>query len=285
MYICFLCVGGTFWLLTALAISISLVMLIKPIRKWLWLNGNRLLNNSRSAVVDESETDSSWEFPRDRLTILKTIGKGYFGLVYKATARGPLGKRAQRSVVVEKLIKIIEKASKLLRIQAETNVAVKTLKKKKKNQTQLRITCFLREIEIMKVIDKHDNIVNFLGCCTQDGPIYAIIEYAHLGDLRTYLVSRRNRIFTETLISFAYQVACGMEHLANSYYLHRDVAARNVLVFLRNGEITVKITDFGLARDMRGRIYCVELEPEEIPHRWRAPETLPHNVHVMKSDV
>lgn len=280
MYIFLLCVGGTsFWLLTSLAISISLVISIKPIRKWLWFHGNLLLNNSRAAAT---VVDPIWEFPRDRLTIIKTVGVGSFGLVYKAKARGPLGQQAQRrNGAVRTLIEIIWKAWALLGKQAETNVAVKTLRE---NQSWPRIRCFLREIEIMKAIGEHENIVNLLGCCTQNGPIYAIIEYTHLSDLHTYVVRRKNRLSVRTLTSFASQVACGMEHLANSNCIHRDLAARNVLVFLRNGIITVKIADFGLARNLGGSRYY-PLEREKIPYWWRAPETLPYNVHEMNSDV
>lgn len=259
-------------LIAAVAFSISLVI----IRKWLWLRGNLLLNDARAAAVPR------WEFPRDRLTIIKTIGVGNFGLVYKAKARGSLGQQAQRNGAGNILIGLIWKACALLGKQAETDVAVKTLKI---NPTELRIRSFLREIAIMQGIGEHENIVNFLGCCTRNGPIYAVIEYTHLSDLRTYLSKRRNSFSTKTLTSFASQVACGMEHLANSNFIHRDLAARNVLVFLRNDIFTLKIADFGLARNLLGFQYFYPLEVEEIPYLWRAPETLPQNRHEMNSDV
>lgn len=341
----FLCVGGTFWLLTVLVISISLVILI--IRKWFNLRFNNSRNKSSkrntAVVVDESEMDSkkqvfivkssdngfdetgvislpdiwienlhpfkieyysraieckfpldlSWEFPRDGLTITKTIGEGHFGHIFKAKARGVLGKKGVETPnenqtgsrityfwrIIDVIMKIIWKACRALRKQEQTTVVVKTLNEK---QTGSRITCFLREIEIMKIIGNHENIVNLLGCCTQDGPLYAIIEYAHLGDLHTYLVKRKDDVSTKSMISFASQVAKGMEHLANMECIHRDLAARNVLVFRSN---TVKIADFGLARDLRGSKYCHPLESEPIPFRWRAPETLLNNIHESNSDV
>ena len=43
------------------------------------------------------------------------------------------------------------------------------------------------EMELMKAIGRHDNIINLLGCCTQDGPLYVIVELASRGNLRDYL--------------------------------------------------------------------------------------------------
>lgn len=47
------------------------------------------------------------------------------------------------------------------------------------------------EMEMMKMIGKHVNIINLLGCCTQDGPLYVIVEYAPNGNLREFLRNHR----------------------------------------------------------------------------------------------
>lgn len=85
------------------------------------------------------------------------------------------------------------------------------------------------EMEMLKVIGKHMNIINLLGCCTQNGPLYVLVEYAQYGNLRDFLRKNRpldtskrsasekkvNGIFSQNdLTFFAFQVCTGMEYLA-----------------------------------------------------------------------
>ena len=39
------------------------------------------------------------------------------------------------------------------------------------------------ETEIIKMIGKHRNILNVLGCCTQGGALFVIVEYVPHGNL------------------------------------------------------------------------------------------------------
>ena len=41
------------------------------------------------------------------------------------------------------------------------------------------------------MIGTHVNILNLLGCCTQDGPLYVIVEFAPYGNLRDFLRQHR----------------------------------------------------------------------------------------------
>jgi len=67
-------------------------------------------------------------------------------------------------------------------------VAVKTLKE---NATASELSNFMRELQVMKSVEKHENIVSLLGCCVRQGPVYMIVEFAKHGNLRNYLRARR----------------------------------------------------------------------------------------------
>ncbi|KAI9542266.1 Fibroblast growth factor receptor 4 [Dissostichus eleginoides] len=158
--------------------------------------------------------DPVWEFPRENLTLGKPLGEGCFGQVVRADAYG------------------INKDSP----DPASTVAVKMLKD---DATDKDLADLISEMELMKVMDKHKNIINLLGVCTQDGPLYVLVEYASKGSLREYLRARRppgmdytfdvtkvpeEQLTFKDLLSCAYQVARGMEYLASKRRCHKSVS-------------------------------------------------------------
>ena len=81
-----------------------------------------------------------------------------------------------------------------------------------------------------------------------------------------------SNVLNPTDMSFiAIQIAAGMEYLAGHHYVHRDLAARNCLV----GEnLTVKISDFGLSRDIYAADYYRVQSKSLLPVRWMPPESI-----------
>ncbi|XP_054437836.1 fibroblast growth factor receptor 3 isoform X4 [Pteronotus mesoamericanus] len=236
----------------------------------------RLSSGEGPALANVSElelpADPKWELPRARLTLGKPLGEGCFGQVVMAEAIGIDKDRAAKPVTV----------------------AVKMLKD---DATDKDLSDLVSEMEMMKMIGKHKNIINLLGACTQGGPLYVLVEYAAKGNLREYLRARRppgtdysfdtcklpeEQLTFKDLVSCAYQVARGMEYLASQKCIHRDLAARNVLVTEDN---VMKIADFGLARDVHNLDYYKKTTNGRLPVKWMAPEALFDRVYTHQSDV
>ncbi|KAM8738712.1 fibroblast growth factor receptor 2 isoform X1 [Acanthopagrus latus] len=236
------------------------------------------ITTRRSSAHDEPipeydlPEDPRWEFTRDRLTLGKPLGEGCFGQVVMAEALGIDKDKPKEAVTV----------------------AVKMLKD---DATEKDLSDLVSEMEMMKMIGKHKNIINLLGACTQDGPLYVIVEYASKGNLREYLRARRppgmeysydiarvsdEQLTFKDLVSCTYQVARGMEYLASQKCIHRDLAARNVLVTESN---IMKIADFGLARDVHNIDYYKKTTNGRLPVKWMAPEALFDRVYTHQSDV
>ncbi|XP_017116786.1 macrophage colony-stimulating factor 1 receptor 1 [Drosophila elegans] len=101
-----------------------------------------------------------FEVPHSAIQIGRMLGEGAFGQVHEATAIN------------------------LRRMRGTTIVAVKQLKPNPKAD---EVAEFLAEIEMLKGVGTHNNVVCFLGCCTIKPPYLMIMEYVGKGNLLTYL--------------------------------------------------------------------------------------------------
>jgi receptor tyrosine kinase-like orphan receptor 2 len=160
-------------------------------------------------------------FPFQNLRQLAFLGEGQYGRVLKMAAVG------------------------LLEAEQTTEVAVKMLHD---NATAADELDFRAEISLALQV-QHPNIVTCLGACTAaTTPLCLILELTPLGSLKSHLQSHPT-LRPEDQVSLLYQIAQGMAALHMKFgIVHRDLATRNVLLF---PDLQAKITDFGLARQIR----------------------------------
>eukprot|EP01114_Cavostelium_apophysatum_P020495 TRINITY_DN6886_c0_g1_i1.p1 TRINITY_DN6886_c0_g1~~TRINITY_DN6886_c0_g1_i1.p1 ORF type:complete len:871 (-),score=113.10 TRINITY_DN6886_c0_g1_i1:55-2667(-) len=136
---------------------------------------------------------------------------------------------------------------------------------------------------------RHPNVVNMLGTYSApNGDFFMVMEFIPTGDLKSHLTSKRleNKLLTErNFAEIVSGTAKGMAYLESVQVVHRDLALRNLL-FTRGyeGEYLVKITDFGLSRDLDGEYYKAS-ESAVLPVRWTAPECFVEQKATSKSDV
>ncbi|KAK3589102.1 hypothetical protein CHS0354_017444 [Potamilus streckersoni] len=206
-----------------------------------------------------------WEVSRENVVLNRKLGEGAFGTVYGGEA----------------IINDIDD-------EGWSAVAVKTLKVGSTVQEKVD---FLSEAEVMKRFN-HPNIVQLLGVTTRGEPVYTIMEFLLHGDLKTYLLSRRNLVGQDAkesedvspqrLTQMALDVAYGLKYIHDLKYVHRDLACRNCLV---HSNQTVKIGDFGMTRPTTDSDYYRFHKRGMLPVRWMSPESLWDGLFTYKSDV
>ncbi|XP_044594161.1 tyrosine-protein kinase transmembrane receptor Ror isoform X1 [Cotesia glomerata] len=207
------------------------------------------------------------QYSLENVALLQELGEGAFGKVYKGELVPVPGTKLQEPVYV----------------------AVKTLKENATPKTQ---SDFKREVDLMTDL-RHPNIICLLGVILKGEPMCMLFEYMTQGDLHEFLIRHSPRSDAPTnemgkileqpeFLHIALQIASGMEYLASHHYVHRDLAARNCLV----GEnLTVKISDFGLSRDIYSSDYYRVQSKSLLPVRWMPPESILYGKFTTESDV
>ncbi len=97
---------------------------------------------------------------------------------------------------------------------------------------------------------KHEHVVELIGVVTKDLPMMAITEYCEHGDLLTYL--QKNALAHENKVLIGGDCADGLAYLAMRNCVHRDVAARNILL---TRELRGKIADFGMSKHIVDKVH------------------------------
>ncbi|UJR22720.1 hypothetical protein I4U23_025754 [Adineta vaga] len=143
--------------------------------------------------------------------------------------------------------------------------AIKIIDKSKMKGKQYMLE---HEINIMYMCN-HSNIIRLYEDYETAEEIYLVMELIKGGDLFEYIT--RHRCFDEATSALMIRdVAEALVYLHAKKIVHRDVKPENLLVMHRKeGRITIKLTDFGLALQITGQIKTVCGTPTYV-----APEIL-----------
>jgi len=146
-------------------------------------------------------------------------------------------------------------------------------------------TDLLREGALMALLD-HPNLVKIVGIVTKprDMPVVLVMQLCARGSLDKFLGEIAGSGETLDLrvgLTFSADVTRGLEHLTNRHIIHRDVAARNVML---DSTYCCKLGDFGMSHSVSEQKDYIRLS-DELPVRWAAPEVLLEQKFSRASDV
>ncbi|MBU7587430.1 MAG: protein kinase [Nostoc sp. TH1S01] len=166
-------------------------------------------------------------------TLLKELGRGNFGAVFLARYN-----------------------------ETRKEVALKVMLPYVATNPQMRER-FLREIDNTQALN-HPNIIKLLNSASYNGNFFFTLEYCDGGSVVDLMQRRGGKLSINEAISIIMQVLDGLEYahqaeipyvkLADGSFgwgrglIHRDLKPSNIFITNNNGERTVKIADYGLAK-------------------------------------
>ncbi|XP_023318899.1 focal adhesion kinase 1 isoform X3 [Trichogramma pretiosum] len=214
-----------------------------------------MLSEDYAEIVDEEGDYSTpatrdYEIVRNQVELGEIIGEGQFGNVHKGSYKGRDGQ-------------VVPVAVKTCKVDADLATSEK----------------FLEEAYIMQQFE-HPHIIRLVGVCSE-APIWLVMELAKLGEMRAYLQSNKSRLDLASLLLYAFQLSTALSYLESKKFVHRDIAARNVLVSAHN---CAKLADFGMSRWVEDQSYYTASKCK-LPIKWMAPESINFRRFTTASDV
>ncbi|CAD6186080.1 unnamed protein product [Caenorhabditis auriculariae] len=212
-------------------------------------NKSTLTRTVDDALLLRGISLTRWEFRHTNIEIIKKVGQGAFGEVYKGS----------------------------LKNRKKGFVAIKTMKAEKDMEKDL-VREMMAEARVMRSLN-HPNIVRIRGVALLEKPLFIIIDYINGGSLDSYLKANHDCLSEMERSKMAMCAAWGLQYLHEKKIIHRDIAARNCLY---DDDKMVKLSDFGLSR--QGTVYKMK-QVQKMPVKWMAPECIKGLIFSQASDV
>ncbi|KAK6033673.1 protein tyrosine kinase [Ostertagia ostertagi] len=211
----------------------------------IYIRGDNLVDHS---TVDPNKAVIS----RSQIKLMEPIGEGTFSIVKRGKWYNSSGSG------VDVAVKILREVSPSIMedLQAEASHLLKL---------------------------QHPNLIRLYGVVSE--PAMMVFELCEGGELLSRLRDTSKPVpLVTTLLDYCVQVVKALTFLESKHYVHRDVAARNIL--LSKDEKVVKLCDFGLMRSLKEneRAYVMHAQ-NRVPFSWCPPESLRHRKFSHASDV
>lgn len=127
-------------------------------------------------------------------------------------------------------------------VELHRDVAIKLLNNDYGNKPK----ALRREALILSKLH-HPHILKVFALGTAETQPYLVTEIIEGTSLSNYLDGRQAG--QETILELCRQIASALDHVHKAGILHRDLKPDNVLVTEKNGEVCIKLIDFGLSKD------------------------------------
>ncbi|CAL8335619.1 unnamed protein product [Lota lota] len=156
-------------------------------------------------------------------------------------------------------------------------VAIKTISDRTGRQTFHEITDHMLALGSLD----HVNVVRILGICP-GASLQLVTQLSNHGSLLDYIRQRKNNLSPQRLLNWCVQIAKGMYYLEEHRMVHRNLAARNVL--LKN-DCMVQISDYGVADLLYPDEKKYFYNEVKTPIKWMALESILFRRYTHQSDV
>jgi serine/threonine protein kinase len=186
----------------------------------------------------------------DEITLGRKIGEGAYGSVYLGTWQN-------------------------------TPVAIKVMQTASMNEQALKE--FSHEATMMAKVSHHPNVLQFLGAVVSSDKLCIVTRFCKKGSLDSAL--RKEKMDWGLKYRIARDAAAGLAFLHHEGMVHRDIAARNILL----GETyQAYISDLGLSRlfeHAEASAMGMQTKSNVGPVRWMAPEAMTQRIYSTATDA
>ena len=207
-------------------------------------------------IFDNSEINEDKKIGNktDDFEIIKLLGEGGFGQVYKVLSK------LNNRIYVMKKINFYQPS-------------------RKKDELEKLKELFQNEVSQLKRLS-HPNIVKYYVDFKEGNYLYIILEFINNGDIEKFLkfYTQMRPIPEEIVWKLFIQSISGLEYIHSMNIIYRDIKPANLLI---DNNMTIKITDFGACAIFNNNLRQTHIGSE----LYMAPEIKYNSGHDQKVDI